>query len=225
MTLTGTGRDRADRPLRRDAERNRQRILRTAHRVFAERGLDVSLDEIAQRADVGVGTVYRRFPTKEALVEELFERRLQEVVEIGQQALADPDPWRGLITFIDGACAQQAGDRGLREVMLGARYGNDRVARVRDSFQPIVAELVARAHAGGRLRADFAGTDVPLLAAMVNAVADYAREVNADVWRRYLTILIDGIAASRVDGTPLPVAPLDEDQVDRAMRSWHPHSR
>src|SRR4051794_32283466 len=122
MSVTDTvGAGGADRPLRRDAERNRQRILQTAEQVFADRGLDVSLDEIAQQADVGVGTVYRRFPTKEALVEALFVRRLREVVGVGREALADPDPWRGLVTFIERASDLLANDRGLREVMLGTR--------------------------------------------------------------------------------------------------------
>jgi AcrR family transcriptional regulator len=90
----------ADRPLRRDAERNRLRILETAQQVFADRGLDVSLDEIAQHADVGVGTVYRRFPTKEALVDAVFEHRLEQLVAIGREALADTDAWRGLVAFL-----------------------------------------------------------------------------------------------------------------------------
>jgi AcrR family transcriptional regulator len=215
----------ADRPLRRDAERNRQRILQTAQQVYAESGLDVSLDEIAQRADLGVGTVYRRFPTKEALVDAVFERELEQIVAIGQGALADPDGWRGLVTFLERSSALQATDRGLREVMLGTRYGHQRVARLRDSLQPIVTELVAKAHAGGRLRADIAPTDVPLIAIMVGAVVDYTRQVQPDVWRRYLTILLDGLNADGADPTPLPMAPLDVDQLDQVMQSWHPNRR
>lgn len=213
----------AGRPLRRDAERNRQRILETAQRLFAERGLDVSLDEIAHRADLGVGTVYRRFPTKEALIDALFEERLKQVVAIGREALADPDAWCGLVTFLERSNALQAVDRGLREVMLGTRYGHERVARLRESLQPIATELVAKAHASGRLRPDLATTDIPLIAIMVGAVVDYAREVQPEVWRRYLTLLFDGLSAERAGATPLPVAPLNEDQLDQIMGSWHPH--
>jgi AcrR family transcriptional regulator len=213
----------ADRPLRRDAERNRQRILHAAHEVFADRGLDVSLDEIAHHADLGVGTVYRRFPTKEALVDAVFEDRLEQIVAIGREAMADPDGWRGLITFLERSNALQANDRGLREVILSTRYGQRRVARVRESLQPIVTELVVKAQADGRLRADIAPTDVPLIAIMVGSVVDYARQVQPEVWRRYLTVLIDGLRAERGDSTPLPAAPLNEDQLDEAMQSWHPY--
>lgn len=214
-----------ERPLRRDAERNRRRILETARQVFAERGLDVSLDEIAQRADLGVGTVYRRFPTKEALVDALFEQQLEEVVAIGQEALADDDPWRGLVSFLERAGEMQSADRGLREVMLGTRYGHDRVARVRDGIHPIAAQLVDKARASGRLRADVSVTDIPLIAVMITAVADYAHDVRPEIWRRYITILIDGLVAARTGSTPLGVDPLTMDQVDEAMRAWHPHHR
>src|SRR5499425_2315450 len=85
------------RPLRRDAERNRQRILKAASEVFNERGLEVSLDEIARHAGVGVGTVYRRFRTKEELVEALFIDRIEEVAALAEEAAEVPDPWSGLV--------------------------------------------------------------------------------------------------------------------------------
>src|SRR5713101_259096 len=89
------------RPLRRDAERNRQRILTAASEVFNERGLEVSLDEIARCAGVGVGTVYRRFRTKEELVEALFTERIDSVAAIADEALQAPDPWSGLVSFME----------------------------------------------------------------------------------------------------------------------------
>jgi AcrR family transcriptional regulator len=207
------------RPLRRDAERNRQRILQAAQQVFAERGLDVSLDEIAAHAGVGVGTVYRRFPGKEELIEALFSERLREVVTAGERALADPDAWRGLVAFLSSTNAVQAGDRGLRQVILGSRFGHDRVAVLRGSLQPIITELVARAREQGRLRADVAETDIPLIAIMLGAVVDYTRHVQPEVWRRSLAIIIDGLRARPDDLTPLEVAPLTPDEVDQAMRA------
>ena len=81
----------SDRPLRRDAERNRQRILQAAAEVFAERGLSATMDDIAEHASVGVGTVYRRFPDKELLIDALFEERMARMLEVAQQALAEPD--------------------------------------------------------------------------------------------------------------------------------------
>jgi AcrR family transcriptional regulator len=92
------GRAVAGRPLRRDAARNRQRILRAAAEVFTEHGLQASLDDVARHAGVGVGTVYRRFPDKEALAEALFEERLAALVGLAEQALAEPDAWVGLVS-------------------------------------------------------------------------------------------------------------------------------
>src|SRR3954452_17176057 len=109
----------SQRPLRRDAERNRQRILHAAAAAFAEGGLGVTMDEIARRAGVGVGTVYRRFPDKELLIEALFEQRLDELVELAKDALALEDAWEGLVRFFETFIAVQAADRGLKEVVLG----------------------------------------------------------------------------------------------------------
>lgn len=210
------------RPLRRDAERNRQRILLTAQEAFAVRGLDVSLDDIAAQAGLGVGTVYRRFPTKEDLIEALFSDRLREIVAVGEKALADPDGWRGLVTFLEESHALQSVDRGLREVLLSNRFGRDHVARIRGSLQPIVTRLVTRAQEQGRLRADAAPTDIPLIAIMLGAVVDYTGHVRADTWRRCLALVIDGLRARPDELTPLRPGPLAPDQVDQAMRSWHP---
>src|ERR1700753_4493274 len=106
-----------DRPLRRDAERNRQRILTAALRVFTERGLDATLDEIARAAGVGVGTVYRRFPDKESLVTELFRERMDALVTVAETACNAADPWQGLVSYLEFAAAAMAGDQGLRELM------------------------------------------------------------------------------------------------------------
>src|SRR6516225_10472446 len=107
----------AVRPLRRDAERNRQRILKAAAEVFNERGLDVSLDEIARHAGVGVGTVYRRFRTKEELIEALFLDRLDSVAAIADEADANPDAWCGLVSFMERMAEIMEGDLGLRQML------------------------------------------------------------------------------------------------------------
>src|SRR5258708_20658097 len=97
----GTG----ERPLRRDAERNRQRILTAAAAVFTERGLDATLDEVARVAGVGVGTVYRRFPDKESLIRELFRERIDALVTVAEQSCGAADPWQGLPSYLDLAAA------------------------------------------------------------------------------------------------------------------------
>src|SRR3954451_19976695 len=113
----------SDRPLRRDAERNRQRILAAAGELFTERGLRVTLDDIAHHAGVGVGTVYRRFPDKELLIDALFEQRLEAMRANAEQALADPDPWDGLRLFCERGGELQAHARALRELLACSAHG------------------------------------------------------------------------------------------------------
>lgn len=214
----------AQRPLRRDAERNRQRLLVAAREVFASCGLAVTLDDIAHRAGLGVGTLYRRFPTKEALVEALFEDRLDEIVALAERAAAVADSWEGLAGFLTGTAELHAADRGMREVLLGTGYGRDRVARVRARLFEPVRCLIARAQADGHVRRDLRPQDIPILQLMVGAVADYGAEVDPELWRRYLTLLLDGLRTSGGPGE-LPRPALDPEHLDDAMRCWAPHHR
>src|SRR3982750_1396879 len=115
-----TGPELADRPLRRDAERNRQRILAAAGELFTERGLGVTLDDIARHAGVGVGTVYRRFPDKEVLIDTLFQEQLDEWARIYEEGLDDPDPWPGVVSTHERALELWAHNRGLKEILLGS---------------------------------------------------------------------------------------------------------
>jgi AcrR family transcriptional regulator len=209
----------AARPLRRDAERNRQRILRAAAEVFTEQGLRATLDDVADRAGVGVGTVYRRFPDKEALVEALFTERLDMLVGLAEQALADPDPWAGLVDLLERAATIMAGDRGLRQILMYATYGRDRVEQARARMQPVVSKVVGRAQAAGVLRADLYPTDIPLLEFMLSAAAEYALQVRPEIWRRYLALMLDALRPDRAGTTELPVPALSPEEMVRAMRA------
>lgn len=213
------------RPLRRDAERNRLRILEAAREVFAARGLGVSLDEIAHHAGVGVGTVYRRFPDKEALIDALFEQRVEEFAAMAEAACRHEDAWEGLVGFLTGAVGMQAEDRGLKELLLSTEHGRTRVASVRDRIGPIVDEVVERAKAAGALREDVMPHDVPLINMMLGTVADAARDTNPELWRRYLGLVLDGLRPGRTAPTPLPQpAPADE-ELDCTMQAWRPPRR
>jgi AcrR family transcriptional regulator len=214
-----------ERPLRSDAERNRQRILSAAGRVFAERGLGATMDEIAAQAGVGVGTVYRRYPDKQLLIDALFEQRIEELARVGEQALAAEDPWQGLIAYLEAAIAQQAANRGLRDLLLSSTHGHDRVARARERLAPITARLLERAQTDGQLRADLAANDVPLLYLMLGAIVDYTRDVEPAAWRRFFALVGDGLRARRTQPNRLPTGPLDDDQVDEAMRGGPPLAR
>jgi AcrR family transcriptional regulator len=214
-----------DRPLRRDAERNRERILEAAREAFAEDGLVVTLDEIARRAGVGVGTVYRRFPDKEQLIDALFEERIGEVVALVEAALGNDDAWEGLVSFLEGAAALHACDRGLKEVTLSGLHGRERVARARELMFPLVTQLVARAQEQGTLRPDAAPTDLPLILLMLGSLSECTREVEPDVWRRFLGIVADGLRAGRDGPSALAHEGLEPEQVQQAMRSWRPSGR
>jgi AcrR family transcriptional regulator len=205
-----------ERPLRKDAERNRQRILDAARALFAEEGLHATLDAVAARAGVGVGTVYRRFADKEALIDALFEERIDEVVEIAEAALAVEDPWDGLLHFFEGSLAMHLHDRGLKELVFSTAHGRDRVRDARDRIKPVVMAVVKRAQDAGELRPDLDTTDIPVLQLMLTAVMEYTADVEPDVWRRCLALVLDGM---RANGACTPLAPpaLGDEQLEAVM--------
>ena len=210
------------RPLRADAERNRARILAAASEVFAERGLDVSLDDIAAHAGVGVGTVYRRFPDKDALIDALFEDKIDRAVGLADECLEIEDPWEGFTTFMRGMCRMQATDSGFKDALLLRGPGRERVAAARERIAPRAMRLLARAQESGAVRADLGAFDVPMMNLCVGLIADRTRDVAPDYWERVLTILIDGISAQGRT-TPMPVEPLDREAFTEAMA--HPRRR
>ena len=217
--MAETAGDPRTRPLRRDAERNRQRILLAASEVFTTRGLQATLDDVARQAGVGVGTVYRRFSDKESLIDALFEARLESVVAIAEQALGEPDSWTGLVNLLEGAAAELTGDRGLRQIFMFATYGRDRVDLARSRMQPVVTRVVERAQREGTVRADLQPTDVPLIEFMLSAAAEYAWNARPGIWRRYLAIVLDGLRPSREGTSPLPEDALSPAEMVASMRS------
>ena len=218
---TGGG---SQRPLRKDAQRNRQRILEAARSLCAARGLDATHNEIARYAGVGVGTVYRRFPTREALVDAIFEDGIGEITTLAQTALTNDDSWQGLVFFVEEMCQLTARDHGLREAMLTHTYGGDRMAAARLRLDPILTKVVERARVDGYLRADIHDTDMPFVSIVAGAVTEFAGHIRPELWRRYVAIFLDGMR-SRAGQSPLPVEALSLDQQDAAMRSWNPPGR
>jgi len=211
-------------PLRRDAERNRQRILAAARSLIAWKGLGVGYEEIAREADVGVGTVYRRFPTRDGLFQELFQDRVDAVVGILEQALAVEDPWEGLCQFMRRDFELQTQDRGLREFMLGGGDGTALGRCSRERIQPLVTELVERAQAAGRVRVDIGESDIAIILAMIGGLMDASLHVNPDLWQRYLAMVLDGIRrGDRHD--EIPGNPPDQREVERILAGWVPPRR
>jgi AcrR family transcriptional regulator len=208
-------------PLRADAERNRQRLLAAAKDLFATRGLDVTLDEIARHAGVGTGTAYRRFPNKDALIDALMVDRIGELAAIARDCLKDPDPWRGLTGYFERALALQAADRGLKEVLFSSGRGRERSVHARRQIAPVVTKLVRRAKEAGVVRDDIDTSDVPLINFMINTMVDFGRDFEPDLYKRYLAIVLDGLRP-RDDLEPLPVAPMKITKFQEALANWKP---
>jgi AcrR family transcriptional regulator len=208
-------------PLRADAERNRQRLLAAAKDLFATHGLDVTLDDIARHAGVGTGTAYRRFPNKDALIDALMVDRIGEMAAIARECLEEPDPWRGISGFFERALALQAADRGLKDVLFSSGRGRERSVHARQQMAPVVGRLVRRAVEAGAVRSDMSTTDVPLINFMLNTLVDFGREVQPELYKRYLAIVLDGLKP-RDDLEPLPVQPLKVTVFQDALARWKP---
>lgn len=207
------------RPLRSDAKRNRERILEAARELFAAGGLDVPMERIAGRAGVGIGTFYRRFANRDELIDALFEQRMLELVAVAEEALANDDPWAGLERFLQRSSALQARDRGLKEVLSGDAQTLERVARVRERILPLAGRIAERVVESGQARPDLSPRDVPILGLMLGQVVDLGRDVEPDLWRRYLALLLDGVRAEGAERPPLPGRPLSPEQLDAALAS------
>ncbi|MBU2663368.1 TetR/AcrR family transcriptional regulator; helix-turn-helix transcriptional regulator [Actinoplanes bogorensis] len=181
----------ADR-LRADAQRNRAALLAAAREVFAEHGLDASLDEIARRAGVGNATLYRRFPTRRDLIAEVFAGQMTGYVELAEDALAEPDPWTGFVAYVKKLFEIQATDRGLSELLVTTSFDDDeRLAELLATAQRGATQVIRRAQAAGRLRPDFARTDISLL--MRGNAGVLRSSPDPDAWRRYMTLVVDGL--------------------------------
>src|SRR3954449_737551 len=154
MTARARDAELSGRPLRRDAQRNRERILAAARELFAERGIDATLDDVAARAGVGVGTVYRRYPNKDALLDELFEARIAELVALAEASLEDADAWAALVRFLERVEELVAADRALEHLVLHSDRGQEHVTRARQRLAAPVDTLVERANAAERVRGD-----------------------------------------------------------------------
>ena len=205
------------RPLRKDAARNRQRILDAARALFAERGLAATLNDIAHHAGVGVGTVYRHFPDREQLIDGLFEQRIDQIAALLEEAVDDPDPWRGLTGFLERSLALQAQDRGLRELILGASDRFARLSRARARLYPVGVRLIERARVAGALRDDIGPQDVPLIQLMISSVIDVSHDISPELWRRYLALVLRGMRAAPTAPEPLPAEPPPADRVDQMV--------
>ncbi len=211
----------AERPLRRDARENRERILVAARVAFAESGIDVSVEEIAHRAGVGMGTLYRRFPTKDALIDAVFEQHLDRIAAIAEAAIADVDAWPAFLGYLTDIVRLQASDRGLSQILGAHLSAEDLVSRARTRLRPLVQQLIAQAQEAGELRRDVVYEDISVFLWTTGRVVDATRDVEPEFWQRYLALAVDGLRAS--SATPLPRPPLTAAKHRRAMIAFAGH--
>ncbi|MDQ0578757.1 TetR/AcrR family transcriptional regulator [Streptomyces rishiriensis] len=193
--------------LRIDAERNRDRILAAARRLYAREGLGVSMSAVAREAGVGKATLSRRFATREDLINAVFADRMDAYAAAVTTALDDPDPWHGFTGYIHAICAMQAADRGFADVLTMTFPAAKALEERRAEAYNGVLELIDRARGTGHLREDFTDRDLPILlmanAGVVNAAGDAA----PDAWQRLVAHMLRSYATPGAPIPPLPDAP------------------
>jgi len=201
--------------LRADARRNRERLLEAAREVFAESGLDGSLEEIARRAGVRVGTLYHHFGNRTTLIDAAIAPQVEASIQLTERALAHPDPWQGFVEYATALAEWQAGDRGFTEVCVRALPPDSVTEQAKARGHVLYEALIARVHDAGVLRADVSPADVGLLLWATVRATEGLREVVPDAWRRHLGVLLDGLRAG--SASPLDGPPLDPTMVHTAM--------
>ncbi|MCS7480445.1 TetR/AcrR family transcriptional regulator [Umezawaea endophytica] len=187
-------------PLRRDAERNRQLLLRTAGELMASRGLDVPYEDIARAAGTGMGTMYRRFPQRQDLLDALFSEHIDTVIDLARQASLRDDAWAGLCWFLERQLEIEAQSRGLGELLRSRDQATGLVQRAHQQMTPLVAGLVNRAVQAGQLPAGATPADFAAVHVMVGSVMDASRQHAPRLWRRALRIALTGLRHAELSG-------------------------
>lgn len=182
------------RPLRRDAQRNRELLAAAAREVFGAKGLDAPLEEIARRAGVAIGTLYNRFPTRTALIEAAFLGVLEQAVNICERAVEFDDPWEGFVYYLEQTCGMQVMDRGLTELCVSDLPGAPALDTAKARGVEALHAIIERAQQAGQLRPDFQQADIMMVVSATARAAEYGPE--PDAWRRHLAFLIDGLRAT-----------------------------
>lgn len=202
--------------LRADARRNRDALLAAAREAFAEEGLEASLEGIAARAGVSIGTLYNRFGGRVELIDAALCDAAERATALAEAALDEPDPWKALVSHLEALAAMQATDRGFTQVCVRTLPPGSATEEAKQRGQVAFAELVRRAREAGELRADLSVADLGLLVWAVVRATDGIRDTAPDAWRRHLAVLLDGLRADAAH--ELPGEPLDPEAVAEAMR-------
>ncbi len=184
-----------ERPLRADARRNRQKVLAAARAVFSEHGREAQIDDVARRAEVGVGTVYRHFPTKEALIEALMVDSFHMIAAQATAALEIEDPWEAFTSVLLRGAEIMTADRALSEVFASIPGAMAQAMPAAEGLSESMELIIRRAQDAGALRDDALLDDIPMIMCGIGSATKKEHRC-ADSWRRHLTIVLDGLRAS-----------------------------
>ena len=193
--MTSTVSEETERQLRADARRNRERILASARAAFAESGADAQIDDVARHAGVGVGTVYRHFPTKQALLTELVRQTFRLFTERAREALeAGGEPFALIEGLLRRIAETAAGDAGVQYALASsdAQAARSEAQAEQDELIAVIAELVERARRAGTIRPGIEATDIAML--ICGVVSAMGPRPGFD-WRRHLDLVIDTLRA------------------------------
>jgi len=180
------------RPPRADSERNRRLLLHAGAEVFAARGGEATLNDIARAAGVGVGTAYRKFPDKEAVLDALVGDKIDALVGLANAASENKDPGKAFREFLERLMEARATDRGLDAILTSPERQTQFSDELERRLLPTVAQLIALATEAGQVRPGISADEVCLLAFMVGKVADITGPDDPQLWRRYAQVVIDG---------------------------------
>ena len=208
---------------RRDAVRNRGLLVAAGREAFAELGAEATLEEVARRAGVGIGTLYRHLPSRDALVEAIFEEHIAVVLTAAEEAAAAEDAWEGLVGFLERVLDLQARNLPLRAVFLRIPAGEGRFAEQRRRIGPLLKRLIARGREQGSLRADYTLGDLSFAMWSFAPLFEATEGVAPGAWRRHLRILLDGMrpAAATPQSTRALSAPQLEAALGALRNSYH----
>lgn len=201
--------------LRKDAEQNRTKILEAARSLFAARGVNAPLEDVAAAAGVGIATLYRRFPDRQALLAALFVDEFEIYDTAAEAALACDDPWQGFRTYLERLCESQAAEEGLREAFTQALPGDRELEARRTRLRGKMQRIIERAQAQGTLRADVNAEDLAFVMWANASVVAATAQVVPDAWRRLFDLLLDGFRAECAHELTQP--PLTQRQLFRSM--------
>jgi AcrR family transcriptional regulator len=203
------------RPLRRDAQESRDKLIAAAQAEFATRGVDASLEKVARDAGVSIGTLYRHFPTRMDLLMAALRPRLQKFVEGAEEAMKMGDPWAAFVAYLENLFAVQAGDRGFNDFLSRRFPGNAETEHIHDVMCQQIDDVLVRAQDAGKARADITRADIVNLIWSNGRIIDATSAKAPTAWRRQLYLMLDGYRAERAHSIPEP--PMTDTQLYDAM--------